>query len=299
MKNPANLTLLLLALLALACNLPLSVTATPGPSLPPVTPLTHLPVTVTPLPGPTPTVEPTPSPGAPTSAPESDEWVTVGEGLERRTAHMEALAAEAPTSVELVRIDPAYFVFRVHYEPTRDATISQWQARTGAAVIVNGGFFDPATRRTIALVVSDGERSGSSYVGQGGMLSVVGDDVDIRALVQYPYQAGEPLDQAVQGFPMLIYPGGRPVPFAASSDVARRTAIGKDDEGRIVIAVVDQPVVDLYSWRDWLSMTLGLDVALNLDGGSSTGLAMLAWGSTLLIETDGPIPAVITVYPRS
>jgi exopolysaccharide biosynthesis protein len=247
-------------------------------------------------------VQPTPAPAgaAVDPAPDPDAWLELTPGLERRTAQMTVPGVDEPIPVELVRIDPTHFVFQVHYAPDRAATISQWQARTGAMVIVNGGFFNTGTHETQALVVSDGERFAGSYTRQGGMFSVVGEEVRVRSLVQEPYRAGEPLDQAVQGLPMLIEPGGQPVQFRFSRDTARRTALGQDADGRIVIAVVDEPVVDLYTWRDWLITLpgLALDAAINLDGGSSSGLAVLAWDGALLIDSHGVVPTVIAITPR-
>ena len=220
-------------------------------------------------------------------------------GLELREMQVIVEGVSRPVVVTLARIDPTRFEFRVHYTPDAPATIAEWQARTGATLLINGGFF-MTDDRALGLVVVDGESSGVSFDGHGGMLSVTGEEVSIRSLEQFPYRPAEPLDQAVQGRPMLLYPGGIPAEFDLSADLSRRTAVAQDGEGRILFLVNDYGALSLYDLRDWMAAAAELDltVALNLDGGGSTGFALIAGGRSVLIDSWSAVPDVVALYPK-
>lgn len=167
--------------------------------------------TATPIPLPTPTATPSSQQTAtatPTTLPLGAEWRTVVPGIELRA---EQIPAEAFGEVEalIVRIDPTQYAMRVHYSQTNWSHISGWRQRLDAPFIVNAGFFIP-DGSPLGLVVVDGESMGTSYFDHGGMLSVANGDTQLRSLAADPYLAGEALEQAMQGRPMLIEPGGIP-----------------------------------------------------------------------------------------
>ena len=103
----------------------------------------------------------------------------------------------------------------------------------------------------------------------------------------------------LQSFPVLVKPGGEPgFPAELEDNVtARRTVIAQDREGRILLLV--SPRGDFTLHRLSLHLTnsdLDLDIALNLDGGPSTGI-MLAEPREV-IPSQTLLPIVILVYPR-
>ncbi len=247
-------------------------------------------------PEPAPTSPPTATPLPPTLTPEPLDtgWQPAGDGIEARR-----LLVQTDLSSDrlwLARVEPARVRFRVLYEPTSTRTVRGWFDASGARLVVNAGYFTPEKTAT-ALIVSDGVRNGRSYVGFGGMFSVSGGRAQVRSLIAQPYSADEPLDQAVQSFPMLLHAGGRPASIEDSGQVARRTAIGQDRAGRIVFVVSAMPVFSLKTFAAFLATSdLDLDVALNLDGGTSSGL----WyrdgaGNVLGVDSWVYVPAVIVV----
>lgn len=276
-----------LVLGVLACNMPaLRFGSAPAPRLtstpipPPATP-------VTPMPTPVPTPFPDPA------------WEELQPGLELRREYLSVQGVSVPAELIVVRVDPAYFELRVHYDPGHIATVSEWQARTGAVFLVNGGFFLPS-KETLGLIVADGQRYGQSFDRHGGMLSVSDGIISVRSLAQFPYLEGEALEQAVQGRPMLLYPGRFPVQFDLSDELSRRTAVGQDGQGRLIFVVHDGGILSLYDLRDWMAgnEAVGLWTAFNLDGGGSTGLALAAGERSLLIDSWYRVPSVIALYPR-
>ena len=112
---------------------------------------------------------------------------------------------------------------------------------------------------------------------------------------------GEPLWHAVQSFPMLIEAGGVLAPRGDGFDVpARRTIIAQDGAGRILLIVTPLSEVSFSAAQDWLlSADLDVRIALALDGGRSTGLALdHVEGPDDLYPAFDRLPSVIAVFPR-
>ncbi len=244
-----------------------------------------------PPPTPTPTSAPTPVSG--------DGWETVRPGIEQRTARV---PGQGPFGAQamIVRVDPALATFQVAYRPGDPLSLSEWRAALpGAAVIVNGGFFDEFNR-ALGLVVSEGQAYGQSFSEFGGMFQVTEAGPRVRSLVSEPY-LGEPLWHAVQSFPMLIEAGGVLAPRGDGFDVpARRTIIAQDGAGRILLIVTPLSEVSFSAAQDWLlSADLDVRIALALDGGRSTGLALdHVEGPDDLYPAFDRLPSVIAVFPR-
>jgi uncharacterized protein YigE (DUF2233 family) len=218
--------------------------------------------------------------------------VAVARGLDRRQVAAPFPGLGFEERLTLFRIDPGFFSFRVLYAPGFPRFVAQWDP--SAALVFNAGFFDEKDA-ALGLLVSDGRAYGRSYEGFGGMFAVSGGTPTIRSLAARPYQPDESLEQAVQGFPMLIYPDGSR--FAREDGVrARRTALGQDASGRVHLAIAPHEAFTLAELARWLQASdMGLALALNLDGGGSTGYSA---GPNDQIDSLVPVPAVVAVYPR-
>lgn|SRR5574341_13150 len=287
-RHSKLLILCLCGAAALACNLPVGDSTPPPTPRPTRTPLPQIELT----PIPTPVVIPT----TPTLAP---GWHTIRPGWEVRHMTLSQPGLDQPIQLAIIRLDPAMIEVRLHYDPRDLKTIDEWQEITGAPLLVNGGFFTPAYD-PLGLLVVDGVLYGETFDERGGMLSVTDGLVRVRALGPDPYILGEPLDQAVQGRPLLLRPGGSRAYFDLSPEVGRRTAVGMDRQGHLIFLAVDYGAVSLYVLRDWLATTgeLDLDVAFNLDGGGSTALLLDAGDNSVTIYSWSPLPIVIGVYPK-
>ncbi len=121
----------------------------------------------------------------------------------------------------------------------------------------------------------------------------------LRWLVQEPYNSNEKLQAALQSFPILVRPGGE-LGFGAERENyarARRTVIGQDKEGRILFIVAPEGYFTLHQLSVYLTQSdLDLDIAVNLDGGGSTGI--LVANPPESIPARVLLPFVILVYPR-
>jgi exopolysaccharide biosynthesis protein len=78
---------------------------------------------------------------------------------------------------------------------------------------------------------------------------------------------------------------------------ARRTVIGQDKDDRILFIVAPRGHFTLHQLSLYLTESdLNLDIAINLDGGPSSGI----WASEPreVIPSQTLLPIVILVYPR-
>jgi len=284
-KRIANLHVLLICFLA-GCG---AVDATPTTG--PLQPMPTLFPTAARLPASPPT------PSAATPVPDTG-WVAGRPGLEVRHLRL-ALAPDQPAAtLVIVRIEPATVRLRVGYAPDQPRGLRSWFEQQHPLLALNGSFFTQEYRST-ALLVSDGMANGASYQGFGGMLAVTPDGaVALRSLRDQPYDPSEPLEQALQSFPMLVFPGGAPADIEDNGQHARRTVIAIDRAGRLLLIVGPTNGFTLRGLAEWLSQSdLEIDRALNLDGGSSTGLYLKDGALEEAIDSFGPLPIVLLCYP--
>lgn len=279
-----------------------------APSSPP-TPLLPTPTAANPTAPPMPTLTATSSPlpaATPTPRPADSGWRDLDDGLAERVIDLRRDDGTSADSVYLLRIDPARYRFNVGYAPGAPRALSDWLAQTGAAVVINGGFFTESFTAT-GLVVVDGVASGVSYGAFAGMVAVDADGaLDLRWLAAEPYDSAETLHAAFQSFPMLVKPGGMLGFSEESGQRARRAAIGRTTGGDVILLVTERGSFTLHGLSRWLvASDLDLDIALNLDGGTSAGVLVAPCTGTVPcagaprgVYALVPLPTVLTVHRR-
>ncbi|MDQ7026913.1 MAG: phosphodiester glycosidase family protein [Anaerolineae bacterium] len=256
-----RLSLLLLISLIFACNL-----ATP--------PTTVVPTAATP---------------SMTATP--DGWETIANGIQQRW-----VVTDEGFAYETIRIDPTQYTFRVHYREGDALTIREWRDElTGAMVIINANFYTPENI-ILGLLISDGFAYGRAYSDRGGTFFVQNGSVGIRWNTQQPYQ-GEAYEQAIQAFPMLVYNGQAVYNNRNDTTPSRRTVIGIDAQGRVIMMVTPGFGSSLYALSQYLVTTdIGFVHAFNLDGGGST--MMLRSVDNYMLTSLDPVPAVLALYAQ-
>jgi len=302
MLKPISLLLhsfLLLVLIGSFSSIVYYIKNEPGVSAAPAA--TYLPETVptfAPTAVSTPTSVPRLSPAAQTIP--NAGWSMLRRGLERRVIDIYNAQNQRVESLYIWRLDQKYFRLDVAHEEWPKSLVT-WQAETNAAIVLNGGYYSIDNERYFpdGLTIVDGRASGRSFNGFGGMLAIEQSGAELRWLVEKPYDSYEPLHAALQAFPILVKPGGQ-LGFGAEREnhvQARRTVIAQDRDGRILLMVAPQGYFTLHQLSVYLTESdLDLDIAVNLDGGGSTGI--LVANPRELISPTRPIPFVILVYPR-
>jgi hypothetical protein len=248
------------------------------------------------------TSNPAPTPALLTARPYVPEpgWSLVRAGLERREIDI-FVENRQVDHLFLVRIDPNLYKFEIAYDAEQPKSISDWQRQTRALLVFNAGYFRVEKTRylPVGLLVLGGQVFGESFRGFGGMFVVMPHTVELRSLVEQPYGPGESLLYALQSFPLLVKPGGT-LGFPAEYEdemIARRTVLGRDRKGRFVVLVTASSYFTLHRLSLYLvNSDLNLDIALNLDGGPSSGVVLAEPYSG--IPAASFLPMVVTVFPR-
>ena len=238
-----------------------------------------------------PTVEPSPVPRA---RPES-YWQTIYEGLQWRRL--------LPNGDELaqlivVRVDPSKHRFRAIYRGGQAESLARWRAlEPDASVIINANFFD-TNDVALGLVVSDGAASGIAYRDRGGTFLIRNGEPSIVTYRSQNLQNIERIEQAVQGFPLLVENGRQAYFAAGSGERTRRTIIGIDKGGNVLIMVAPFLGLSLADLSAYLPRTdLEIDTAFNLDGGGSTLISLP--GADYFQPSLDLVPTILAIYPRA
>ncbi len=238
-----------------------------------------------------------PTPETTTALPSDSGWLSAAPGAELRRLQVSHQGQTAPVSV--VRLDPALVRFEVGYQPATPLSLTNWGASFEALAVINGGFFDE-TGQTVALLVHDGQAVGESYAGRGGMFAVSPDGtVSLRLLADRPFDPGEPLAEALQGWPALVRPGGVAAYSYEDGERHRRSTIAIDQAGRVLLIATPGAHFTLAEWSTWLAASdLEIMTAMNLDGGSSTGLLLNGTQVREQIDPFITLPIVLLALPR-
>ncbi len=165
-----------------------------------------------------------------------------------------------------------------------------WLKQEKARVAINGGYFD-GSGHPMGLRVNQKKRISPLRRADWGVFWVENG----RAHIDHTrdYDAKFRPDEAVQCGPRLVV-NGKTTDLKPQS--SRRSGVGIDARGRVVVAVAD----DALSLRDWAqvwSQSDGLACrdALNLDGGPSTQLAFRAKNGAETVSGGWPVPDALVI----
>ena len=204
---------------------------------------------------------------------------------------------EELAQVVVIRIDPRRFRFRAIYRAGDPQSLAKWRTlEEDASLIVNANFFDEKNR-ALGAVVSDGVLHGAAYTDRGGLFMLRDGAPSVRSYLSPQAQIDSAVEQAVQGFPLLVDQGQPTYIGAPNGERNRRTLIAEDIRGNILIMVAPFLGPSLSDLSAWLPES-GLEIvtAVNLDGGGSTLLALPA--ANYFLPSFDAVPTILAVYPR-
>lgn len=263
----------------------------PAPAIVPTDTAAPLPLTASPsaeTPAPSPSLAPTPVP-APTLAP-AGFWQPLFPGAEVLTT------GDGLTAIRHLAAGVRYS-HRFEPDPGQGRGVGGWLSADGQArAAINCGFYlqEDAGYRHIGLLMTNGEGPTRLRSRWGGVL-IVRDGAAF--VVRNPQRLLAPATLGLQGWPMLVE-ARAVIPGLNDEDNDRRTAAGVDGQGRVVwVADARGRTLADFAHR-LLRPDLGLVDAVNLDGGSSTGLR---WRWTPVSPANGPeslpVPCALLLTP--
>jgi uncharacterized protein YigE (DUF2233 family) len=225
-------------------------------------------------------------------------WLAGEAGTELRLVTLAVPSTGRLAPLVALRADPTRVWLRVGYAPEQPQALDAWRASRGALAAINGGFFTPE-QTALGLTVSAGQAHGSSREF-GGMFAVDNQGApSIRDLAQQPYDGSEGYVELLQSFPMLVRPGGQAGQIEENGERNRRSAVALDGAGRVLLIVAPTGDWTLQDLADALvASDLAVERALNLDGGSSTGLVVHSGQLDEQVPAFTLLPQVLLVEPR-
>jgi uncharacterized protein YigE (DUF2233 family) len=239
------------------------------------------------------------------SAAPSQAWEPVAPGAERMTAEL-----EGGGQLLLLRFDLDYFRAEVVVGKgprPQPRTATDLRQGRGAVAAVNGGFFDERAVPLGLRVAGGEERFPLRPKADWGVLILAGHRAHVVHTHDYPLRPAPPpvgaaapaaspaVDGAIQVGPRLLVEGQ---PLKLRAQLARRTAVALDREGRTITLVVAPLPVEANELASRLA-ALGFDAAILLDGGPSTQLSLELGDARAEIGGAYPVPDLLAIFPRS
>lgn len=202
--------------------------------------------------------------------------------------------------VRVLRFDPREHELRL-LRPSKGETlarVSQMPGCDDALACFNGPFFDEEGGAPLGLLVSGNDvwqplravTWGVFWADREGTPHVTVHD-DFKSKVK-PTQD---VSFAIQSGPTTLLNGE--VKKKDHTELARRTSIGIDDQGRVLVLIANFPV-KLASLAEFAQAKLAVRSLVNLDGGSSTQLVVRGRQNEPKV-LGLPVAVGVGIYPRS
>ena len=228
------------------------------------------------------------------------QWQAALPGLEYARADVLVGQDLQPVAVHLLRLEPRKWQLRVVTPEKMGRPLGSpadfRAAVPGAVAAINGGFFDPSYR-PLGLLVDNGKALSPLRHVDHGVFAIAAQQPLMRHARDW--KDLPEVEFAVECGPRLLV-DGQPLTFKPGA--ARRTALGHDTQGRVLL-VVSEGVLQLHELTTFLQRPEhdggpGLSDALNLDGGPSTMLEIDAGPVHVSVPTPVQVPVGIVVSPR-
>jgi uncharacterized protein YigE (DUF2233 family) len=231
-------------------------------------------------------------------------WNIVRKGVEFRKITMERSESGATLEFKLLRFDSRLIVPRVLYADQfhlKGASAKTFAEKKGAIAAINANYFDEKGRPLAYLKTA--EKEVNSTVSKHALYTGIFGVRDSVPFVAHrdnfqPSQASE----ALQSGPLLLNKGAVEM-LNGSARYARRSVIGVDKEGRILIGVTDA-VLGGLSFPElqelFTSSNRRLDATdlLNLDGGGSAQLYVKSGNFEEWLSGTSEVPVAIGFFAK-
>lgn len=237
-------------------------------------------------------------------------WRTLEPGVEFALMRGEPYCRNGSSDIALLRLDPARASVRVlHYtgQPERrPLPLAEWQRRVPALAVFNAGQYYP-DYSYMGLLVGDGKVL-SRRLHPRFRAALVAGPVEgpprarVLDLERAPLERGR-WRQIAQSF--MLFDAAGSLRVRRSDQVANRTAVAEDEEGRLVV-ITTEGGYTLWELAELLrGSPLGLSHAMGMDGGHEAELRVAAgrfrysshgrWRGSEGSEVSVPLPTVVAV----
>jgi uncharacterized protein YigE (DUF2233 family) len=244
--------------------------------------------------------------GANLSVTDPAAWRTLQKGVEFRRISLERGEPNYPLELKLVRFDPKAIAPRILHG--RDfnfngASSKTFAEKSGAIAAINANYFDEKGRPLAYLKTAEKEinRSVSKHALYTGVFGLRDGVPFVMHRDDFtPSQASE----ALQSGPLLLNRGAPVDVMRGLSRYARRSVIGVDKEGRMIVAVSDAVLgglsfAELQELFSHAKLQLDTPDLLNLDGGGSAQLYLKAGKFEEWVVGTTEVPVAIGFFVKA
>jgi len=232
-------------------------------------------------------------------------WEPALPGLEIRTLRLGREKDLASFKLQAVRVSPSEFAIEViRLTPKESSRMrpAEIMASRNALALINGPFFDHM-EQSLGLLVIDGRVINKKpRRGADAIFFVKDGRPRIATREDFPHTD---VDFAIQTGPWLVRDGARIEGFQRPWLVDRRSALGLDAQGRLLLAVTDAAIngLSLYELSHLLARPesgggLGCVDAVNLDGGTSTQMMLSAGDARIRVRGFKRVPVFLLVVKK-
>lgn len=201
----------------------------------------------------------------------------------------------------VIKLNKEMFKWNMANEPSSPKTVMAWRQELDADLVINGSYFDEEMRPTGFYKLQNQKSSRIAWperekqnneTGYTGMIQIRGGLLELFYLPDN-FQKTPTQDTAVfLSYPTLIA-NGKSLIETNTQRYARRTVLAHDKEGIPHVVITENGALSLYELAKWLNQQPEqFMIAINLDGGGSTGLSYEDQKIKLEI-TSVPVPNVI------
>jgi len=193
------------------------------------------------------------------------------------------------------------WTWAIENSPKEPKSVQAWRQALNANLVINGAYFDvdftPAgyyqtdkTSSTHAWPDKKGQTDPKSY---SGMVRIKDGKLQLTHLVSQPQPKPADHESTLLSYPTLMS-DGQALVKEDSQKYARRTVLAQDSTGTAYVMVTEKGAVSLYEASRWLAaQPERFRIAINLDGGPSTGLSYGKDDENAEVDSV-PVPNVLT-----
>lgn len=198
-------------------------------------------------------------------------------------------------TIELAIFSPKSVQLRVIDDAQANSSLAAQMQLTGAAAGVNGGYFDP-DYKTVGLLVSDGRVLAPLQKAKllSGVVCLTSDRLQILRTAAFSLRSKP--SAARQCGPFLVE-RGRAIPGLNNTRSARRTFVVTMTNGRAALGF-SSPVTLAQLATSLSAPELGVQNALNMDGGSSSGFWFKGASGVNYIAERKTVRDYLALVPR-
>lgn len=195
--------------------------------------------------------------------------------------------------ITIFKFQPDLFTFAFKQQTSEPLAVSEWREKYNSLFVCNGGYF-LENNQPAELLKINSEKFGTNLTSASVGELVINDQglLDIQANANIANEKN-----LLQSYPLLISPDKKENIASDSGQVAPRTIVAKDDVGNILFIFTKNYYFSLYELQNYLKKSdLDLIIALNLDGGPSSGYSLNTTPAE--ISDSAEVPNVVMVFAK-